>query len=94
MNDRTRHAIAIGLIAGAAIIGLAGLSVLLAMVAGGGLAVIALREQQKLRARFALVGSSSVLSTAHLASLANSCVTALAAWGVGAVLRLMFQAMQ
>jgi hypothetical protein len=94
MNDGTRQALAMVLIGGSAMAGLAGMPIWLSLIGGLGLTIIAILEQQKLRARFVAVGSASMLTGAQLGSLVNSFITAGAAWVVGCLLRLLVQAMQ
>jgi hypothetical protein len=53
------------------------------LVGGLALALTSIIEQQKLRARFAAVGATDVLAFAGLASLANACLTAGAAYIMG-----------
>ena len=94
MNDRSRQAIAIALIGASAMVGLLGMSIVLSIVSAAGLSLLAVREQIRLRARYAAIGAGTILSNAQLASVVNGCVTAVAAWLVGAAFRMMLQAMQ
>jgi hypothetical protein len=50
------------------------------------LALMSIAEQQKLRARFAAVGATDVLTLAGLASLVNACLAAGAAYIMGRVI--------
>jgi hypothetical protein len=54
-----------------------------ALIGGSAIALVNIAEEAKLRARFAAIGASDVLITAHLASFAIGWAGGLAAWGVG-----------
>ena len=86
--DRAKGALAAGLVLCSALAGLLAAPFWSFLLAGSGLALTAIWEQRMLRVRFATVGASEMLAMAHLASIANACFTAGAAWGVGVILRL------
>ena len=94
MVDRPLQLIAMGMIVLSAVLGLAGAPIWLSLIAGLALSSIAILKQLKLRARFVVVGSESLLANTQLASLMNGCLTTAAAWGVGALFRLVLQSMQ
>jgi hypothetical protein len=54
-----------------------------ALIGGTAIAAVSIAEQAKLRARFAQVGASDVLTTAHLACLATGWVAGVASWALG-----------
>lgn len=54
-----------------------------ALIGGTAIAAVNIAEQTKLRTRFAEVGASDVLTTAHLACLATGWVAGVASWGLG-----------
>ena len=56
-----------------------------AVISGCALSLIGIWEQQKLRARFAAVGASEMLTASALASLATACITTGAAYILGRV---------
>ena len=87
MLNRASTLFSLAIVIAAAISGVVGLPFWTAMVGGCGLALIATRQQHKLRPRYASVGAADMLMTAHAASLLNALLTTLAAWGVGLVLR-------
>jgi hypothetical protein len=80
--------LAVGLVLCSALAGLLGAPFWSFLLAGSGLALTAVWEQRMLRVRFAIVGANEILVVAHLASIANACFTAAAAWGVGMIFRL------
>ena len=55
----------------------------IALVGGTAIALVNIAEEAKLRPRFATVGASDVLTTAHLACLATGWFGGLAAWALG-----------
>lgn len=62
------------------------------VISGCALSLVSIWEQQKLRARFAAVGASEVLTASALASLATACITAGIAYVLGsAVGMFLFQ---
>jgi hypothetical protein len=77
------------MIIGSAIAGLAGLPFWVSVLFGGCLALTAIRKQSKLRGWFASIRASDRLLEAHAASVFNAAAIALAAWGVGYILRLI-----
>ena len=87
MKQRMQTTLACAITLASACAGLLNAPVWTFLICGSGLALIAIWDQQKLRTRFAAVGASEVLSSAHLASLADACVVSAAAWGVGMLLR-------
>lgn len=92
--DVFKVALAAGLVGVSAIAGVAGAPLWVSFLTGLGLSSISIREQHKLRVRFADAGTGDVLTASHVASVANSCLTAAAAWCVGAILRLAVQSIQ
>ena len=54
-----------------------------ALLGGTVLALIEVVEQDKLRSRFAAIGASDVLATAHLSALAVGWLAGTAAWCLG-----------
>jgi hypothetical protein len=94
MQDRAHVIFAMCLLLAATVSGLAGGPIWTSIPIGIGLALVPLLEQRKLHARFESVGATDVLTTAHLASIANGCIAAIAAWGVGILLRLLLLAVQ
>jgi hypothetical protein len=87
MNLRAQNAISFTAIITAAAMGVVGLPVWTSAICCAVLAVLATLRQAKLRHRFSAVGASELLLTAHAASFMNALLTAVAAWGVGALLR-------
>ena len=63
--------------------GLLDLPIWTALVGGTAIAVLSIVEQTKLRARFAAVDATDVLTTAHFASLAIGWLAGIASWGLG-----------
>jgi hypothetical protein len=92
MRPRAHSAVTLILIIASAIAGLAGLPFWVSVVFGGCLALTAIREQSKLRGSFASIKAPDILLAAHAASVLNAASTALAAWGVGYILRLIILA--
>jgi hypothetical protein len=80
------------LIIASAIAGLAGFPFWVSVLFGGCLALTAIRRQSKLRGWFASIKAPNVLRAAHAASILNAATIALAAWGVGYILRLLLLA--
>ena len=64
-----------------------------ALIGGLFLSLISIREQQKLKARFAAVNASDVLTMSALASLATGCMTATAAFALGRLVGLLWYAL-
>jgi hypothetical protein len=60
-----------------------------ALGAGAAISLVSIWEQQKLRARFAAVGATDVLTTSALAALATGCIGALGAFMIGRVVGLL-----
>jgi hypothetical protein len=87
MKQLTQMAAACGITLASACAGLVNAPIWTFLLCGSGLALIAIWEQQKLRSRFGDLGAGDVLSMAHLASVADGCIVAAAAWGVGMLLR-------
>jgi hypothetical protein len=88
MQAMAVHALAATIIIGCALAALAGLPFWACMAGGLCLTVVSVWNQEKLRPRFVAIGSPQMLMTANLASLADSCLVAGAAWCVGALFRL------
>jgi hypothetical protein len=84
---RAREILAFSLFVFAAALGLAGQPIWTSALVGTALAAVAFARQHTLRERFAAVGASDVLSTAHLASFASALLFCTAAWAIGAGLR-------
>lgn len=87
MQSPFQMMLAYGVCLAAASAGLAGAPIWAAPIAGVALAVVAIRNQLKLRFRFEVIGAREVLATAHLASLAEGCIAASIAWLFGALIR-------
>jgi hypothetical protein len=87
MAQRAQTALAAAIVVASALAGLVGLPFWAFLVAGLGLSIISVSEQQKLWPRFAAIGSTNMLTMAHLAALADSCLVSAAAWGAGFLLR-------
>jgi hypothetical protein len=85
--SRARESFAFSLFVLAAALGASGQPFWTSALVGTALAALALVRQHELRERFAAVGASDVLSTAHLASFASAMLFCAAAWAVGAGLR-------
>src|SRR2546423_10308000 len=89
MTQRAQAAFATAIVGASALAGLLGLPFWAFLVAGLGLSLISISEQQKLWSRFAAVGSTNILTMAHLAALADSCLVSAAAWGARFPLRFL-----
>ena len=72
-----------GFVLATAVAGLFHCPVWAAIFGGTAIGLIQIAEEGKLRARFAALGPSDVLTTAHLASLATGWAAGLAAWALG-----------
>ncbi|PPD06876.1 MAG: hypothetical protein CTY28_11620 [Hyphomicrobium sp.] len=86
--SRARESFAFSLFVLAAALGVAGQPIWTSALVGTALGAVAFARQYALRERFAAVGASEVLGTAHLASFASALLFCAAAWAVGAGLRL------
>jgi hypothetical protein len=86
------HALAATIIVGCALAALVGLPFWTCLAGGLCLTGLSVRSQEKLRPRFVAAGSTQMLMTANLASLADSCLVTTAAWCVGALFRLALTA--
>jgi hypothetical protein len=82
------HALAATIIIGSALAALVGLPFWTFLAGGLCLTGISVFSQEKLRPRLVAAGSTQILMTANLASLADSCLVTAAAWCVGALFRL------
>jgi hypothetical protein len=91
MRERAQISLAAGIVTGSALAGLLGLPFWVFLPGGVSLSLISLWDQEKLRPRFAAVGATSMLASANLASLADSCLVTGAAWCVGAAFRFVLQ---
>lgn len=87
MNLRALNAISLAAVITAAAMGVLGLTVWTSAICCAILASLTTWRQAKLRQRFVAVGAREHLLTAHAASLMNALLTAVAAWGIGALLR-------
>ncbi len=72
-----------------ALLALAGAPWWSALVGGCALSLISIWEQEKLRARFAAVGASDMLTVSALASLATACMATSAAFALGRVVGMI-----
>lgn len=54
-----------------------------ALVSGTAISLLSIGEYQKLRARFAAVGATDMLTTSALAGFATACISAVAAFALG-----------
>ncbi len=91
MPARAKSALAYGICLACAGAGLAGVALWAIFAAGLSLSLIAIWEQQKLKARFNAVGANEVLTTAYSASVTYGCLTAASAWSIGFAFRLALQ---
>jgi hypothetical protein len=87
------HALAATIISGCALAALLGLPFWICVAGGLCLTLTSVWCHEKLRPRFLAVGSTQMLMTANLASLADSCLVTAAAWCVGAVFRWLLVAL-
>ena len=76
-----------------ALAGLLGAPWWLALITGSAVSLSSIRQQQKLRARFAAVDALDVLAVSGLASLATGCLAAAAAFALGRLVGVLFQAL-
>jgi hypothetical protein len=91
MAQRAQACLATTVVVGSALAGLLGLPFWAFLAAGSALSLISIWEQEKLRPRFAALGSTNMLTMAHLASVTDSCLVAASAWGVGLLFRFLLQ---
>ena len=91
MAQRAQHYMALAVVAGCVLAGLAGISVWSFLVGGLCLSLISLWDHEKLRPRFTAIGATGMLAMANLASAADSFLVAGIAWCLGAVFRFVLQ---
>jgi hypothetical protein len=83
------HALAAAIISACAVAALAGFPFWTCLAGGLCLTLVSVWNHEKLRPRFVAVGSTQMLMTANLASLADSCLVTAAAWCLGAAFRFV-----
>ena len=66
-----------------AVAGLLQMPLWTALIGGTAIALVNIAEETRLRTRFAAVGATDVLTTAHLACLATGWIGGTAAWALG-----------
>jgi hypothetical protein len=91
MARQVQTCLVASLVLASVIVGLVGLPVWLSVLCGLSLSLIAIRDQERLRPRFVSVRATNLVTTANMASLAESCLVTGVAWCLGAGFKFVLQ---